>query len=111
MGNTQAGEAEETVKRYVSDVHQVHALVIWSKTYCGYCAKVKRLFDHLNKPYKSIELDTMNEGSKIQQHLQQLTGQTTVPSIWIRGKYIGGCDTTLKLYKEGKLKDLFEEKS
>ena len=35
-----------------------------------------------------------------------MTGQRTVPNIFIRGKHIGGADDTIKLHDEGKLMDL-----
>ena len=35
-----------------------------------------------------------------------MTGQRTVPNVFIRGKHIGGADDTIKLYEEGKLMNL-----
>jgi glutaredoxin 3 len=50
-----------------------------------------------------IELDKDPRGSEIQDTLGQMTGQSTVPSIWISGKHIGGCDDLTALNNKGKL--------
>ena len=44
--------------------------------------------------YKSIELDELegNQGNEIRAELGKKTKRTSVPSIFVRGKYIGGCN-------------------
>ena len=41
-------------------------MVIFSKTTCPFCDKVKELFRSLNMPYEALELDTMEGGPAIQ---------------------------------------------
>lgn len=67
-------------------------IVVFSKTFCPYCAMAKRLLEHHKQTYKTYELDELPNGSSIQQHLETLTSQRTVPSIFIKSKHIGGCD-------------------
>ena len=80
--------------------------MIFSKSYCPYCDKAKAVFDGLSADYGVIELDRVDEGAEIQGHLQEITGQRTVPSVWVNGKHIGGCDDTLSLHSQGKLKEM-----
>ena len=51
------------------------------------------------------ELDKLNNGngSEIQKTLQQMTGQHTVPSIWINGKFVGGNSELQASYQRGHL--------
>ena len=51
---------------------------------------------------------TIEEGSEIQNYLKSKTGQSTVPSVWINGTHIGGCDDTHAAAKSGKLKTLLD---
>lgn len=44
-----------------------------------------------------------DNGNEVQDLLQEMTGQRTVPNVFIGGAHIGGCDTTLKLQEDGKL--------
>lgn len=34
----------------------------------------------------------LDNGAEVQATLKQITGQSTVPSVWVGGKFIGGCD-------------------
>ena len=47
-----------------------------------------------------------DNGTTIQEKLKEMTGQRTVPNVFIRGNHIGGADDTTKLHEEGKLMNL-----
>ncbi|KAL5725081.1 Glutaredoxin-C2 [Ranunculus cassubicifolius] len=85
------------------------SVVVFSKSYCPFCVKVKKLLSELGASFKAIELDQESDGVDIQSALQQLTGQRTVPNVFISGKHIGGCDTVTGLHKEGKLVPMLTE--
>lgn len=58
-----------------------------------------------------LELDTIPNGTGVQNALFGLTGQKTVPNVFIRGQHIGGCDATVKLHEQGKLLPLIQGKT
>lgn len=72
-----------------------NAVMVYSKTYCPYCAEVKSLFSRLSVPAKIVELDELADGAAVQAALKDLTGRGTVPQVFIGGKHIGGCDGEL----------------
>jgi len=80
-----------------------HRVVLFSKTWCPFCNKVKDLFNSKYIPFHKIELDKHPEGELYQTLLTEYSGQKTVPNVYIGGQHIGGCDDTLKLNEEGKL--------
>ncbi|PIN20251.1 Glutaredoxin [Handroanthus impetiginosus] len=84
-------------------------VVVFSKTYCGYCQRVKQLLSQLQATYKVIELDEENDGSEIQTALTEWTGQRTVPNVFISGKHIGGSDDVAALHQQGKLVPMLAE--
>ena len=47
-----------------------------------------------------------DNGTTIHEKLKEMTGQRTVPNVFIRGNHIGGADDTMKLHEEGKLMNL-----
>ncbi|KAK9048020.1 hypothetical protein SSX86_033018 [Deinandra increscens subsp. villosa] len=63
-------------------------VVVFSKTWCGYCKGVKKLLSELNVSYKVVELDEESDGGEIQSALKEWTGQSTVPNVFIGGKHI-----------------------
>jgi len=85
--------------------------MIYSKTYCPFCNRVKSLFASLDVDVTVAELDQIVEGEQIQDILASLTGQRTVPSVFIGGEHIGGCDDTHQLHASGELEKLIEAAS
>jgi glutaredoxin len=84
-------------------------VVIFSKSTCPFCAKVKALFKNelkLDPPPLIFELNKEPGGPAIQAALQNISGQRTVPNVFINSQHIGGCDDTLKLNQNGELAKL-----
>ncbi|GLT77522.1 hypothetical protein SLA2020_490950 [Shorea laevis] len=81
-------------------------VVVFSKTYCGYCNRVKQLLTQLGASHKVIELNNESDGGDIQAALAQWTGLNTVPNVFIGGKHIGGCDTVVAKHQAGELMNL-----
>ena len=74
-----------------------------------FCVKAKRVLDAFKSSgldYKVIELDQRRDGSQIQSALAAVTGQRTVPNVFVNGKSIGGGDETAYLHSSGKLREL-----
>lgn len=85
-------------------------VMMFSKTTCPYCAKVKNLFNELNVQYTVFELDLENNMSDLQDALVQKSGQRSVPNVFINQKHVGGCDDTLKAHAEGTLLPMIANK-
>ena len=89
-----------------SGVSKQEHVVVFSKSYCPYCKKVKDLFKKENISPTYIELDLISDGDEIQNDLKKFSGQSTVPNVFINDKHIGGCDDTFAAHAAGKLKGL-----
>ena len=87
----------------VEELIATNMIMVFSKTYCGYCAKSKQLLEQNNKTYTSVELDIEPQGQDMMDYLKKKTGQRTVPNIFIKQQHIGGCDDLFALHKKGKL--------
>ncbi|CAA0825738.1 Glutaredoxin-C5- chloroplastic [Striga hermonthica] len=97
---------EEAVKKTVGE----NPVVVYSKSWCSYCSEVKSLFKRLGVEPLVIELDQLGpQGPQLQKTLERLTGQHTVPNVFIGGKHIGGCTDTVKLHRKGELEPLLLE--
>ncbi|XP_010484020.1 PREDICTED: glutaredoxin-C1-like isoform X2 [Camelina sativa] len=95
-------EEMETAMNKTKEIVSSYPVVVFSKTYCRYCQRVKQLLTQLGASFKVLELDEISDGSEIQSALLEWTGQSTVPSVFIKAKHIGGSDM-METYKQGKL--------
>ncbi|XP_072999641.1 glutaredoxin-C6-like [Typha latifolia] len=91
------------------DIVASSPVVVFSKTYCPYCKRVKQLLAQLGATYKVVELNVEGDGSEIQSALIEWTGQKTVPNVFIGGKHIGGCDNVMARNNSGSLVPLLTE--
>lgn len=82
-----------------------------TKTTCPYCAQVKSLLRDMDVDMENWSLDEMNNGPEVQDALQKLTGQRTVPNVFIGGKHIGGCSDIMELDANGELDGLIKSAS
>jgi glutaredoxin 3 len=80
---------------------------IYSSPWCGYCYRAKQLLESKGVPF--VEIDVMEEPNRRQEMVQRAGGRTTVPQIFINGKWVGGSDDLYALNKAGKLDPLLAE--
>ncbi|KAK0525069.1 Glutaredoxin, partial [Tilletia horrida] len=88
-------------------------VAVFSKSYCPYCVRAKRIISDLNLGDKVgiIELDHDKNGAAIQDYLQSKTGQRTVPNIFIKQEHVGGCSDLQSLQASGKLPKMVGQSS
>ncbi|KAK5132607.1 hypothetical protein LTR08_008806 [Meristemomyces frigidus] len=67
-----------------------NAVAVFSKSYCPYCKATKSLLSEMGAKAYIIELDQVDDGAAIQDALQEMTNQRSVPNIFIAKKHIGG---------------------
>ncbi|KAJ9454585.1 Glutaredoxin-C2 [Diplonema papillatum] len=83
-------------------------VLVFSKTSCPYCSQVKQVFSQLGVQPAVVELDVVQNGSRIQAELHSLTQQRTVPNVFIGEMHVGGASDTIRLYQDGELTRLID---
>ncbi len=78
---------------------------MYSADWCGYCARARRLLDAKGAKYEEIDVDVV-PGAR--QEMQERTGRTTIPQIFINGQHIGGSDDLHALDADGRLDPLLK---
>ncbi|KAK3491278.1 thioredoxin-like protein [Neurospora crassa] len=96
--STMSDAATQKAKQLIND----NAVVVFSKSYCPYCSNTKQILDGLNAKYATYELNQESDGSDVQDALLKLTGQRTVPNIFIGKQHIGGNSDLEAVVKNGK---------
>jgi len=99
----------ENIETYVTELVKNNKVVVFIKTTCPYCAKVKELFKSINEFFVIVELDQIDEGPSLRDYLFEKTGQKTVPNVFVNGTHIGGCDNTMSAHADGRLAKLLQK--
>ncbi|UZK71022.1 glutaredoxin 3 [Sphingomonas sp. S1-29] len=77
---------------------------IYTKAFCPYCTRAKRLLDGKDVSY--TEHDITMGGPRRAEMIERAQGRTTVPQVFIDGQHIGGSDDLAALDREGGLDSL-----
>lgn len=80
---------------------------VYTKSYCPYCVKAKKLLEHKKVPYEEVSIENDPEFAE---KLFAKSGFRTVPQIFIGETCIGGCDNLYDLEKNGELDSLLNTK-
>lgn len=79
------------------------AVTLYTTQYCPFCIAAKRLLNSLDVTFNEIPVDA---DAARRQEMMKLSGQRTVPQIWVGDTHVGGCDELYSLHENGKLKPL-----
>lgn len=85
---------QEGTKQSIEQFISSSPVAMFSFSTCPFCRTAKDFLDDASIPYVAMELDLLpdNQGNEIRAELGKLTKRTSVPSIFIAGEYIGGCN-------------------
>ena len=78
---------------------------MYSTRFCPYCVRAKSLLKSKNVKYTDIPVDA---APNLRREMVELSGQYTVPQIWIGARHIGGYDDLAKLERQGQLNKLLD---
>lgn len=81
-------------------------VTVYTSEYCGYCWRAKSLLEAKGIVYEEVSVD---KNPSVRGHMQQMSGRTSVPQIWIGEMHIGGCSELYSLESTGKLDGFFTD--
>ena len=74
---------------------------------CGFSNAVVNTLSFMNVNYKDVNI---LESDELRQGIKDFTNWPTIPQLYIKGEFIGGCDIILDMHKSGELESVFYTK-
>nr|CAD2143192.1 unnamed protein product [Meloidogyne enterolobii] len=90
--------ADVTPKSFVDSLIKTNKVVVFSKSYCPYCTKAKEAlttFSLVPGTMEVVEIEDRGDCDKIQDYLKEITGQRSVPRVFIGGNFLAAEMTRL----------------
>ena len=75
---------------------------------CGFSMAVSNVLKHLNVNFKGINV---LEDEKLRQGIKDFSDWPTIPQLYVKREFVGGCDIVKEMFEKGELKDLFKKKN
>jgi monothiol glutaredoxin len=73
---------------------------------CGFSAAVVQILSQLAVPYKGVDVLADNE---IREGIKAYSDWPTIPQLYVKGEFIGGCDIVREMFKAGELTALLSD--
>ena len=102
----------ETVKKKINDLIETNEICLFMKgtpdvPQCGFSLAVSNVLKHLKVSFKGINVLEDNE---IREGIKEFSDWPTIPQLYIKKEFVGGCDIVKEMYENGELKKVLEDK-
>ncbi len=100
--------AHDAIKATVEN----HDIVLFMKgtpvfPQCGFSSVVARVLDHLQVEFESVNV---LEDADIRQGIKDFSNWPTIPQLYVKGEFVGGCDIIKEMFETGELQSYLKEK-
>ena len=75
---------------------------------CGFSMAVSNVLKHLKVEFNGVNV---LEDENLRQGIKEFSDWPTIPQLYIKGEFIGGCDIVKEMFEKGELKELFQNKN
>ena len=74
---------------------------------CGFSARVVQILTHLGVPFQTANV---LDDPALREGVKEFSQWPTVPQLYVKGEFVGGCDIITEMYQSGELETLLTEK-
>ena len=99
---------QESIKKTVES----HDIVLFMKgtpafPQCGFSSVVARVLDHMQVDFESVNV---LEHDDVRQGIKNFANWPTIPQLYVKGEFVGGCDIIKEMFESGELQTYLKEK-
>ena len=74
---------------------------------CGFSARVVQILTHVGVPFHSANV---LEEAELREGIKQFSNWPTIPQLYVKGEFVGGCDIVTEMFQSGELETMLKEK-
>ena len=74
---------------------------------CGFSGQVVQILDYVGAPYKGINV---LEDMAVRDGIKAYSNWPTIPQLYVKGEFVGGCDIVREMFQAGELQELMKSK-
>jgi len=73
---------------------------------CGFSGQVVQILDYIGVPYKGLNV---LENEELRNGIKSYSNWPTIPQLYVKGEFVGGCDIVREMFQAGELQGLMKE--
>src|ERR1700735_5632118 len=106
------GKSTMSIEQFIDNEVKSNDVVVFMKgtpqfPMCGFSGQVVQILDYIGVPYKGINV---LESDELRQGIKAYAQWPTIPQLYVKGEFVGGCDIIREMFQAGELQSLLKEK-
>jgi monothiol glutaredoxin len=102
---------ENPAVKFIAETVKDHPVVLFMKgvpeqPQCGFSATVVSILDQVDVDYVAVNV---LQNDALRQGIKEFSNWPTIPQLYVKGEFVGGCDILREMYESGELKPFFDE--
>ena len=102
--------ANDVFERIQSEIDEAPVMLYMKGTamfpQCGFSARVVQILTHLGVPFKTANV---LEDMELREGVKQFSQWPTIPQLYVKGEFVGGCDIITEMFQDGELETLLKQ--
>ncbi|CAD6571655.1 MAG: monothiol glutaredoxin grx5 [Tremellales sp. Tagirdzhanova-0007] len=108
---TQRRWLSQEARKVIDDAVQANPLVVFMKgtpemPQCGFSRAVCQILDVQGVPREKMKTFNCLEDQELRNGIKEYSEWPTIPQVYVKGEFVGGCDIVLSMHQNGELEDL-----
>ena len=100
------------IEQFIENEVKANEVVLFMKgtpqfPMCGFSGQVVQILDHLGVTYKGLNV---LENDELRNGIKTYSNWPTIPQLYVKGEFVGGCDIVREMFQAGELQSLLKEK-
>ena len=105
-------EENMSIEQFIDNEVKSNDVVLFMKgtpqfPQCGFSGQVVQILDYLSVPYKGLNV---LENDELRNGVKAYSNWPTIPQLYVKGEFVGGCDIVREMFQAGELQGLLKEK-
>src|SRR5215470_15552384 len=105
-------ETKMSIEQFIDNEVKANDVVLFMKgtpqfPQCGFSGQVVQILDHIGVGYKGLNV---LESAELRNGIKDYSNWPTIPQLYVKGEFIGGCDIIREMFQAGELQQLFADK-
>jgi monothiol glutaredoxin len=107
----QEGKTAMSIEQFIDNEVKSNDVVLFMKgtpqfPMCGFSGQVVQILDYLGVPYKGLNV---LENDDLRGGIKGYSNWPTIPQLYVKGEFVGGCDIIREMFQAGELQSLFKD--
>jgi monothiol glutaredoxin len=107
----QEGKTAMSIDQFIDNEVKSNDVVLFMKgtpqfPMCGFSGQVVQILDYLGVPYKGLNV---LENDDLRGGIKNYSNWPTIPQLYVKGEFVGGCDIIREMFQAGELQSLFKD--